>query len=387
MLKFVVHRRLLPRRTSQHTARQRSEIISLSATPSPNTQGGPAGGRARKRARSRKADSSHTKDGVEPLHGSNSGRGGGSTRNRVRSREHQMRRGKTPPTTAQRAAVTPSSVLDVVNDGLTLTAKDTHVLVPVNDVVFVPLCSLSQAAADTLSEIGNSDTNNKGMRIAMDRFCRTLESVCRTDFSTRVDKVNAARVLGGRWDRISVPLPDVPTKTGGSVRIELSEERAKNHPRLPRLLRLSGQKPVQQQQQQQQQTKINDTNNGEGEETADSDLVRREWNKPPWQPRSDEAGSEKSKERDEASTGRKQGGRWRGVGRRGGGEDYIARAAEERCLPLLQLVEDLVRDAMFSPISKRDVVMSQVGVISCGAFWLVSFSRKHPPTTTPRQQS
>lgn len=211
----------------------------------------------------------------------------------------------------------------------TRTPEDMHVLVPVNDVISVPLAALSEAAADTVSGAGVNSSID--VRVAMDRFCRTLESVCRTDFSARVDRADAAPLLGSRWDRgagIS-GLPDTSRKSVNDDKVVAGADGTA--------------------------TQLQAV----ADESARGRVGKRRM--APWKQRNQQ-GKEINTGGSSGADGEKQKGRWprRNGSRRARNAEERVRDAEERCLPLLHLVEDLARDAMFSPISERDVMMSQV---------------------------
>lgn len=240
-----------------------------------------------------------------------------------------------------------TSSLLVGDEDPTGCTEDMHVLVPINDVVCTPLSALSEAAADTLSGAGGGNIDNMHVRIEMDRFCRTLESVFRTDYSGRVDRANAAPLLGGRWDRAGAAA--ATAAAAGSVSTPDSAQHKTNG----LVLSAAGN----------QVARID----GKAKQSiVDETVVQRtgRWRRVPWK-RGDQKARNERRNTSEGGvapeTEQKQ-GRWsrNATGRRRSRDrEDPARAAEERCLPLLHLVEDLVRDAMFSPISERDVMMSQ----------------------------
>lgn len=218
---------------------------------------------------------------------------------------------------------------------------DVHVLVPVKDVLTVPLSDISQAAADSLG--GGEPTF-----VSVERFCKTLESVYRTEFSVKVDRANAGQVLGGRR----------PANSGISLRSRAAGEAA-------------------------EPGAVEGGNGGvpaAGLATAaEADVgdksKRSRWRMGPLQRRKKmqgaAAGAASGGESSEAFSAPKKSvafGRKRkrktekngGGGGDGGSGGGVGNADELAVVPLLQLVEELVKAAMFSPIGARDVMMSQV---------------------------
>lgn len=216
-------------------------------------------------------------------------------------------------------------------------AVDMSVLVPVKDLVPVPLPDLSRAAADSLG-------GGQAVSVSMERFCKTLEGVFRTEFSLKVDRANAGSVLGGRRQGSS------------SAARARNNNNNNNHD--------SSSSGV---------TSEDSINGNDGAAMAlvagqDEQTVakKRRWGKvpKPW----GKQGKGVSQQREGVSTAGTEGVRpWRrgNGGRKGdtGGREKEERAEmtpEEKCVPLLQLVEELVLNAMYRPISDRDVMMSQV---------------------------
>lgn len=212
---------------------------------------------------------------------------------------------------------------------------DMHVLVPVKDVVAVPLTDISQAAADSLG-------GGEATRVSIERFCKTLESVCRTDFSVKVDRANAGSVLGGRrygntasrtrQTRAELVAPVAseivaPSATAAvSSALQTSADDKGKRGKWGIALRRGKQ-----------------TKEAEGGEKKEATPARKKA----------AAGA--------AAAGKKRNGGGGGKRRNGGGANGDVDSADEiAVVPLLQLVEELVQNAMFSPIGARDVMMSQV---------------------------
>lgn len=257
----------------------------------------------------------------------------------------------TPTTTTRREEPNASTKEDSLE-------ADMHVLVPVKDVVQVPLADISQAAADSLG-------GSEAARLSLERLCNTLESVFRTEFSLKVDRANAGVVLGGRPYGGNGAGRAAATASDGNERaLQLAgraTEKDSGDPKNssdPRTRGRNGRGAWRLGSQ--------DSSKSAGDNAKRSmwrrGFMRRER-------KSDGVDGEKEGSTAAAAVGATGGVRLgrQGVGgkRRNGNGNAGAdsqMAAEEECVPLLELVEELVRDAMFSPISNRDVTMSQVKI-------------------------
>lgn len=213
------------------------------------------------------------------------------------------------------------------------------VLVPVKDLVSVSLTDLSRAAADSLG-------GGEAVSVSMERFCKTLEGVFRTELSVKVDRAKAASVLGGRRYGSSAA-------AGAST----NDDDSNNHDSSSGVT---------------SEESIN--GNGDaavalaaGEDEQKIARSNKRWRKvlKPWDTN---RGNAVNQQTEGVSTAAAEGVRsWRRgiVVRRGKNghrekEERIEMTPEEKSVPLLQLVEELVRNAMYRPISDRDVMMSQV---------------------------
>eukprot|EP00752_Nemacystus_decipiens_P016356 g14627.t1 len=210
---------------------------------------------------------------------------------------------------------------------------DVHVIVPVKDVVAVPLTDISQAAADSLG-------GGEATRVSIERFCKTLESVCRTEFSVKVDRANAGSVLGGRGYGSAADRPrQTREELGASATSEIVSPSAAA-------------------------SSAAETSAG-----TDDKGKRGKWGMALRRGKQSKAaggGGEKKEAfavKKAAAVGRRRNGGSGSAGRKrndnGGGGGDVDSADEIAVVPLLQLVEELVRNAMFSPIGARDVMMSQ----------------------------
>lgn len=222
---------------------------------------------------------------------------------------------------------------------------DVHVLVPVKDVVAVPLADISQAAADSLG-------GGEAVRVPMERFCKTLESVFRTEFSVKVDRANAGLVLGGRRYSNSATRA-VRGAAGTGMALQIAGRSASKE-------------------------KDASGDGGSGDKgggvtslvgpSSSGSAKRSRWRRGRWKHGDKKGVASGGGEQKEGRTGavaagvRKARKHVDGVKRRKGDLADHEVAAEEECVPLLELVEELVRNAMFSPISYRDVMMSQVNL-------------------------
>ena len=227
-----------------------------------------------------------------------------------------------------------------------------HVLVPIKDVVPVSLADISQVAADSL---GGGET----VHVSMDRFCRILESVCRTEFSVKVDQANAWSVLGGsrsgrkqpktlrRVSKVNLK-PPVPLILPGN-RPEMDSggawENEASDPSTMGMIEVIGDQK-------------------ESDKGSDGDklpfLRKILW---PFQnPNISRGPAEKDVGGPAAVVGergpKREGSR--GNARKREEELDEEAAEEEESVPLLKLVDELVKNGMYSPISDRDVMMSQV---------------------------
>lgn len=213
-----------------------------------------------------------------------------------------------------------------------------NVLVPVQDVVPVLLVDISQVAADSLG-------GGEAVRVSMERLCNTVEGVLRTEFSVRVDRANAGLLLGGRLQ------PKTSRKASWSDRRGAKKVEAVVASAVAAAAAAKA--------------------------TAGADAagpgkkgkrISDRWRKGRvWDRKGDDATGGKLDGTPTTTTtaapvaaaaGGSRSGRLGGGGGKGKSNDDDR--AEEELVPLLQLVEELARDAMFSPISNRDVVMSQV---------------------------
>lgn len=221
---------------------------------------------------------------------------------------------------------------------------DTHVLVPVKDVIPVALADMSQAAADSLG-------GGQAVHISIERFCRTLESVCRTEFSMKVDEADAGSVLGGpQYGRT----PTGAVKRGGRIRAK---------PFLPM-------SPVRSYEQDASYISEDDNNEMSKEDTiatkgskgdsSKNGKLRFEFTRKIRRKQRNTNGFE-GQEGDDTDGARswsrklEEGVKWKK-----GVEDEGETAKEEESVPLLKLVDELVKNGMYSPISERDIMMSQV---------------------------
>ncbi|CAN0142732.1 unnamed protein product, partial [Ectocarpus fasciculatus] len=262
--------------------------------------------------------------------------------------------GRPPSRLAATAAKNGREVLvDIAEPGPEDT--DVNVLVPVKDVVPVSLADISQAAADSL---GGGDAT----RVSMERFCKTLESVFRTEFSVKVDRANADFVLGGGRDRTTATRGS--RVAGGGELLQAPQPQAGQTTKEGAAKGEGG--------------AGDDESPGTAMTTAKGDLKnagesgkskRGKWRDSLRRKKKSKAGA--SGDVGEAPPapaavvvagkrrGRRSGG---GKKRNGRGEDnrrMVDRADERAAVPLLELVDELVRNAMFSPIGARDVMMSQ----------------------------
>lgn len=213
-----------------------------------------------------------------------------------------------------------------------------NVLVPVQDVVPVLLVDISQVAADSLG-------GGEAVRVSMERLCNTVEGVLRTEFSVGVDRANAGLLLGGRLQ------PKTSRKASWSDRRGAKKVEAVVASAVAAAAAAKA--------------------------TAGADAagpgkkgkrISDRWRKGRvWDRKGDDATGGKLDGTPTTTTtaapvaaaaGGSRSGRLGGGGGKGKSNDDDR--AEEELVPLLQLVEELARDAMFSPISNRDVVMSQV---------------------------
>ena len=233
---------------------------------------------------------------------------------------------------------------------------DMHVLVPVKDVVAVPLTDISQAAADSLG-------GGEATRVSIERFCKTLESVCRTDFSVKVDRANAGLVLGGRrYGNTASRSRQTRAELGAPAASEIATTAAS----------LSTAEQA------------NAGADGKGRRGKWGMSLRRGK-------RSKEGdGGEKaapSAQKREAAAGKKRSGGSSGAGKRRNGGGDADSADEIAVVPLLQLVEELVQNAMFSPIGARDVMMSQARSRTGGGVivpWFEVLGERSNGTLSPR---
>lgn len=262
----------------------------------------------------------------------------------------------TSPTVSPRAASRPAerdrSIDSDARPGPPALA-DMHVLVPVKDVVAVPLADISQAAADSLG-------GGEATRVSMERFCKTLESVFRTDFSVKVDRANAGLVLGGRRYGNAASRSSRAAGSGVQTRAGAGAPVAKSEIVAPAVTAVStaerasagaGSKGKRGKWgmvlRRGKQSKAAGGGGGGGEKEGAS----------PAQTKAARTG--KKRKGGGGGAGRKRIGSGVVVGDGSGGGD-VDSADEIAVVPLLQLVEELVQNAMFSPIGARDVMMSQV---------------------------
>lgn len=220
-----------------------------------------------------------------------------------------------------------------------------NVLVPVQDVVPVLLADISQAAADSLG-------GGEAVRVSMERLSNTLEGVLRTEFSVMVDRADAGLLLGGRLQ------PKASRKASRSASkvsaVVASTAAASAKAKAGADAADPGDK---------------------GKRNASRWKRFRAWD------RKDAIGGKRDGAPNTTTTAAMTAAAAAGTrpGRLGGG-DGKGRSndddfAEEELVPLLQLVEELTRSAMFSPISNRDVMMSQVdthpmGLRGAGLEWV-----------------
>lgn len=221
---------------------------------------------------------------------------------------------------------------------------DTHVLVPVKDVIPVALADMSQAAADSLG-------GGQAVHVSIERFCRTLESVCRTEFSMKVDEVDAGSVLGGpQFGR----KPTGAVKRGGKIMAK---------PSLPMSpLRSYEQDTSDILEDDNRKMSKDDTfsmENNKGDSSQNGKLRLEFMRKIRRKQRNTDGfrGQEGNDINGARSWSRKleKGVKWK---KRVGDERETAK--EEESVPLLKLVDELVKNGMYSPISERDIMMSQV---------------------------
>lgn len=224
---------------------------------------------------------------------------------------------------------------------------DVHVLVPVKDVLTVPLADISQAAADSLG--GGEPTY-----VSVERFCKTLESVFRTEFSVKVDRGNAGQVLGGRRAGNSGSLRS-RARVAASEAAKAGAIEGGNGDMPAAALATT--------------TKVDAGGKSKSSRWLMGPLQRRKNSQGAAAAAASEGESSDavSAPKKSVALGRKRkrkttkNGRGGGDGESGGGE---GNADELAAVPLLQLVEELVKNAMFSPIGARDVMMSQVEAVT-----------------------
>lgn len=215
-----------------------------------------------------------------------------------------------------------------------------NVLVPVQDVVPVLLADISQAAADSLG-------GGEAVRVSIERLCNTIEGVLRTEFSIRVDRANAGLLLGGR----------LPPKV--SREVNWSDTRG---PKQTEAMVASAVAAA-------AAAKATAEANAAGAGDKRKRIADRWRRGRAWDRKGEDAKEGKLDGAPTTTTttaalatagaeGNRSGRLGGGGGGRGRSNDDDC--AEEELVPLLQLVEELARDARFSPISNRDVVMSQV---------------------------
>lgn len=230
---------------------------------------------------------------------------------------------------------------------------DTHVLVPVKDVIPVALVDISQAAADSLG-------GGQAVHVSIERFCRTLESVCRTEFSMKVDEADAGSVLGGpQYGRN----PTGAAKGGGRITAK---------PSLPMSPPLRSYEKDYIPGDDSNKMSKGDTfamigSKGDSSKTSENGKLRFEFMRKIRRKQRITDGFQGREGRDMGSDtagarswSRKfeEGVKWK----KRIGHDTIdgETAKEEESVPLLKLVDELVKNGMYSPISERDIMMSQV---------------------------
>lgn len=234
----------------------------------------------------------------------------------------------------------------------------------------MPLADIAQAVADSLG-------GGEATRVSMERFCKTLESVFRTEFSVKVDRANASLVLGGRRygnasSRSSSRAAGggAAGRGGGSAGLLAPPKQQAGQPTVgagpPRKREGdgNGEAPA-----------VATSVEGQGNASSGDKSKRNKWKMALRRGKKSDGAAE-GKEKGEEGTPSPaavavEGGRL--LGRRGGakrdrngngnggssgGDGEITDL--DAVVPLLELVEELVRNAMFSPIGARDVVMSQV---------------------------
>lgn len=271
-----------------------------------------------------------------PRHGRSSSSASKSSRN-LTSAKRPRRPTSTSPSGAPPRAARRSVERErpVENTGPDPPVADMHVLVPVKDVVAVPLTDISQAAADSLG-------GGEATRVSIERFCKTLESVCRTEFSVKVDRANAGLVLGGRRYG-NTASRSRQTGTGAELGAPVASEIVITAAALSTA----------------EQANASAGDKGKrgkwgivlrrGKQSKAADGGEKEEAPPA-------PAQKKAKIRNGAGGGNGA-GKKRNDGGAGGDVDSPDEIA---VVPLLQLVEELVQNAMFSPIGARDVMMSQV---------------------------
>lgn len=223
---------------------------------------------------------------------------------------------------------------------------DMHVLVPVQDVVAVPLTEISQAAADSLG-------GGEATRVSIERFCKTLQSVCRTEFSVKVDRANAGLVLGGRRPGNAASRS---SRAAGGGALEAAQRAEAGTPVASEVVSTA------------EQANASPGDKGKrgkwglalrlGKPSKAADGGEEDTESPPAQKKAAAVLAGKKNKTRNGGGGGGSGGA--GKRRNGGGPGGDADSADEiAVVPLLQLVEELVQNAMFSPIGARDVMMSQ----------------------------
>lgn len=243
-------------------------------------------------------------------------------------------------------------------------------LVPVKDVVTVPLSEISQAAADSLG-------GGEATRVPMERFCMTLESVFRTEFSVKVDRANAGSVIGGRRHRHPGKRKNQSASdsaaAGARAALQTTKEAISSRTSSGDVDEIPGGEiaaaiTVGGKEMAASAVKIGSSKTGDKSEGG---WWKRGWGRgkkkeqaasgdkggpPPGGPSSATA----TPALPEGRPGRRGGGAGKKKNRGGGGGGRDDRPEEAAAVPLLELVEELVKNAMFSPIGARDVMMSQV---------------------------
>ena len=214
-----------------------------------------------------------------------------------------------------------------------------NVLVPVQDIVPVLLADISQAAADSLG-------GGEAVRVSMERLCNTVVGVLRTEFSVSVDRANADLLLGGRLK------PKVSQKVSWSDRPGVKKVEA--------VVASAVAAAADAKASAEADTAVS---GGKGKRIADRWSRGRAWDRKGEDASGGKLDGAKATTTTTAAPAAAAAGEnrsWRLGGGGGKGRSNDDDYAEEELVPLLQLVEELARDAMFSPISSRDVMMSQV---------------------------